>query len=122
MFQSASKGSEDNMGDEDYGNEDSSPPNASASDVRPRVDVAPLITDALIQEMNDKNWKVNYYLSNIVCYNTLTWQLKNWFCKLRKLKKNTYIYALSDGDSAIASAPHFPSDHEGLATLLEINA
>lgn len=27
-------------------------------DNRPRTDIAPLITDALIAEMNDKNWKV----------------------------------------------------------------
>lgn len=31
---------------------------APAEDSRPRTDIAPLITEALVAEMNDKNWKV----------------------------------------------------------------
>lgn len=31
---------------------------AAVEDNRPRTDIAPLITDALIAEINDKNWKV----------------------------------------------------------------
>nr|XP_021185721.2 protein mini spindles isoform X2 [Helicoverpa armigera] len=31
---------------------------APADDTRPRTDIAPLVTDALIAEINDKNWKV----------------------------------------------------------------
>ncbi|PZC81314.1 hypothetical protein B5X24_HaOG212926 [Helicoverpa armigera] len=31
---------------------------APAEDTRPRTDIAPLVTDALVAEINDKNWKV----------------------------------------------------------------
>lgn len=41
-------------GDEQFEDENSTP----MQDVRPRVDINPLITEALITEMNDKNWKV----------------------------------------------------------------
>lgn len=37
---------------------DEEPP--AVEDNRPRTDIAPLITDALIAEINDKNWKVCY--------------------------------------------------------------
>ncbi|CAH2087902.1 unnamed protein product [Euphydryas editha] len=57
VSKSASKGS---MGDDieeayDEGAEDEP---AAPDDNRPRTDIAPLITDALIAEINDKNWKV----------------------------------------------------------------
>lgn len=29
-------------------------------DSRPRTDIAPHITDALVAELNDKNWKVRF--------------------------------------------------------------
>lgn len=61
-WQSASKGS---IGDEieynneeDMGGEDDSAP---IQEVRTRVDISPQITEALIQEINDKNWKVYDY-------------------------------------------------------------
>lgn len=56
-FQSASKGS---MGDdisETYEDAAEDEP-AVVEDSRPRTDIAPLITDALVAEINDKNWKV----------------------------------------------------------------
>lgn len=37
---------------------------AIVEDNRPRTDLAPLITDALIAEINDKNWKV----SLLICF------------------------------------------------------
>ncbi|CAG5054310.1 unnamed protein product [Parnassius apollo] len=57
VSKSASKGS---VGDElEDGCEDATEEEpAVVDDNRPRTDIAPLITDALISEINDKNWKV----------------------------------------------------------------
>ncbi|KAL4713510.1 hypothetical protein ACJJTC_010495 [Scirpophaga incertulas] len=57
VSKSASKGS---LGDEladvyEDTNDEEPPP---ADDNRPRTDIAPLITDTLVAEINDKNWKV----------------------------------------------------------------
>lgn len=46
---------------------------AVVEDTRPRTDIAPLITDSLVAEINDKNWKVSrirfylktYYITDI---------------------------------------------------------
>ncbi|KAM3966107.1 LOW QUALITY PROTEIN: msps cytoskeleton-associated protein 5 [Aphomia sociella] len=56
VSKSASKAS---MGDdlEEVG-EDACEEEAAVEDARPRTDIAPLITEALIAEINDKNWKV----------------------------------------------------------------
>lgn len=35
-------------------------------DNRPRTDIAPLVTDALVAEINDKNWKVG--TEPLLCY------------------------------------------------------
>ncbi|CAH2055745.1 unnamed protein product, partial [Iphiclides podalirius] len=57
VSKSASKGS---VGDEiEEGYEDAAEEEpAAVEDNRPRTDIAPLITDALVAEINDKNWKV----------------------------------------------------------------
>lgn len=39
---------------------------AVQEDNRPRTDIAPLITDSLIAEINDKNWKVRALWSFMV--------------------------------------------------------
>ncbi|XP_041970087.1 protein mini spindles isoform X2 [Aricia agestis] len=56
VSKSASKGS---LGDDiEEGVEDVEEEPAPVEDVRPRTDIAPLITEALVAEMSDKNWKV----------------------------------------------------------------
>ncbi|XP_038218793.1 protein mini spindles isoform X2 [Zerene cesonia] len=57
VSKSASKGS---VGDEleDVYEDAADDEPAVAEDTRPRTDIAPLITDTLVGEMNDKNWKV----------------------------------------------------------------
>ncbi|XP_063384841.1 protein mini spindles [Cydia fagiglandana] len=54
VSKSASKGSVGDDLDEPYEEEEP----AVVEDSRPRTDIAPLITDALVAEINDKNWKV----------------------------------------------------------------
>jgi cytoskeleton-associated protein 5 len=44
-------------GDDDDGEDDSPAPTMNLSDLLPRVDVSPMITEALIAEISDKNWK-----------------------------------------------------------------
>ncbi|XP_049878313.1 protein mini spindles [Pectinophora gossypiella] len=57
VTKSGSKGS---VGDEieDDAEEAGEEEPAPVEDCRPRTDIAPLITDALVAELNDKNWKV----------------------------------------------------------------
>lgn len=58
LLQSASKGSMGDDIEETY--EDAAEDEAPVvEDCRPRTDIAPLITDALVAEINDKNWKVS---------------------------------------------------------------
>lgn len=47
------------MGDEIEDEEAAEDEPAPVEDSRPRTDIAPLITDALVAEINDKNWKVS---------------------------------------------------------------
>lgn len=57
-LQSASKGSIGDDLDEAYEDAADEEP-AAVEDNRPRTDIAPLITDALVAEIGDKNWKVD---------------------------------------------------------------
>ncbi|KAI8440906.1 hypothetical protein MSG28_009204 [Choristoneura fumiferana] len=56
VSKSASKASMGDDLDEPFEDADEEAP--VADDNRPRTDIAPLITDALVAEINDKNWKV----------------------------------------------------------------
>lgn len=57
-LQSASKASVDDI-EEAFEDATEDEP-VVVDDNRPRTDIAPLITEALIAEINDKNWKVGF--------------------------------------------------------------
>lgn len=53
-------------------------------DTRPRTDIAPLITDSLVAEINDKNWKVGiiFILKNELCVVSLSFSTRGYNKKI----------------------------------------